>query len=85
MIQLFYDRGCPFCQIVLRYLEQKDIPFEHKEIQLWADSPEKRELVERGGKPQVPFLVDPDQGTQMYESRDILDYLQERNSDSAPV
>lgn len=85
MIQLFYDRGCPFCQIVLRYLEQQQIPFESKEIQLWADSPTKRELVELGGKPQVPFLVDPEQGTKMYESRDILDYLQRHHTGSAPV
>lgn len=85
MIQLYFDRGCPFCQIVLRYLEQQDIPFEPKEINLWSDSPTKRELIELGGKPQVPFLVDPDQGTQMYESRDILDYLQQRHSGSAPA
>ena len=85
MIQLFYDRGCPFCQIVLRYLEQQEIPFEHKEIHLWSDSPTKRELIELGGKSQVPFLVDPEHGTQMYESRDILDYLQRRPSGSAPA
>lgn len=83
MIQLYFDRGCPFCQIVLRYLEQQDIPFEPKELQLWQDSPAKRELVERGGKPQVPFLVDPEHDLQMYESRDILDHLQEHHADSA--
>jgi glutathione S-transferase len=36
----------------------------------------KREaLGERGGRIQVPFLVDPNTGTELYESRDILDYL----------
>jgi glutathione S-transferase len=37
-------------------------------------------LLERGGKVQVPYLVDPGAGTALYESRDILAYLDERYS-----
>lgn len=33
------------------------------------------ELKELGGKMQVPYLVDPNSNTQMYESDDIINYL----------
>ena len=31
----------------------------------------------RSGKMQVPYLVDPNAGTEMFESADILAYLEE--------
>lgn len=34
-------------------------------------------LLERTGKVQVPYLIDPNTGTEMYESRDILRYLED--------
>lgn len=34
-------------------------------------------LLERAGKVQVPYLVDPNTGVEMFESRDILAYLDE--------
>jgi glutathione S-transferase len=35
-----------------------------------------REILRRlGGKDQVPFLVDVDEGVMMYESSDIIEYL----------
>jgi glutathione S-transferase len=33
------------------------------------------ELIERGGKAQFPYLVDPNTGVEMYESLDIVAYL----------
>ena len=32
-------------------------------------------LLERTGKVQVPYLIDPNTGTELFESADILDYL----------
>ena len=38
--------------------------------------PENAEaLIARGGKQQVPYLIDPETGTEMYESDDIVEYL----------
>jgi glutathione S-transferase len=37
----------------------------------------REQLIELGGTAQVPFLVDPNTGEQMYESADIADYLEE--------
>lgn len=33
------------------------------------------ELVERGGKRQVPYLMDEDRGEDLYGSAEIVDYL----------
>lgn len=35
------------------------------------------ELVEKGGKPQVPYLVDVDKNVALYESDDIIEYLRD--------
>ena len=75
MIQLYFDPVCPFCARVIAHLEEKQIPYEKKQIALRADSETKRELVELGGRPQVPFLHDPEREVRMYESQDIVDYV----------
>ena len=40
----------------------------------------KKRLLTLGGKAQVPFLVDED--TTMYESDDIIDYLNQKKESS---
>jgi glutathione S-transferase len=35
------------------------------------------ELIARGGKKQMPYLVDEDKSIEMYESEDIITYLHE--------
>ena len=40
------------------------------------------ELLEKGGKQQVPFLVDTETGVSMYESSDIIDYIREHGKKS---
>jgi glutathione S-transferase len=41
------------------------------------ESENRRKLVARGGHMMVPYLVDPNTGSAMYESADIQDYLLE--------
>ena len=48
------------------------IEFDEKNI---ADPAVAEELIKRGGKRQVPYLVDADAGKEMYESDDIVEYL----------
>lgn len=77
MIEIYLNERCPFCVKVRIYLEQKGIPYILKPIVLGAStSPLKDELKKIGGKIQVPFLVDPDRKTQLYESDDIIAYLE---------
>lgn len=35
----------------------------------------EEELIARGGKRQMPYLVDEKEGIEMYESEDIVTYL----------
>ena len=38
-------------------------------------SPDRPGFIQRSGKMQIPFLIDPNTGVSMFESRDIVDYL----------
>jgi glutathione S-transferase len=82
-LKLYLDPACPFCMKVVRFADQAGIELEHREISLWADSPTKQELIELGGKSQVPFLVDEETGAQMYESDDIIAYLASKQAETA--
>ena len=78
MIQVYLNERCPFCVKVRVFLEQKGIPYVLKPILLGAaQSPIKEELKQIGGKVQVPFLVDPERKTHLYESDDIIAYIEE--------
>ncbi len=74
MLILYIKTGCPFCHKVLDAGRELGISFEEKNI---ADDAVVAELVARGGKRQVPYLVDSERGVEMYESDVIVAYLQE--------
>lgn len=74
MLILYMKTGCPFYYTVLRTGEELGISFEEKDI---ADEAVAAELIKRGGKRQVPYLVDSERGVEMYESKDIDAYLRE--------
>jgi len=73
-LTLYVKTGCPFCHRVLAVGEEFGITFDEKNI---ADDAVASKLVERGGKRQVPYLVDAARGVEMYESADIAQYLRE--------
>jgi len=78
MIEIYLAERCPYCVKVRLYLEEKGIPYVLKPIKLGSTSSSlKDELIKKGGKSQVPFLVDPNRNIQMYESDDIISYLEE--------
>jgi len=72
MLTLYVKTGCPFCHKVLAIGEDLGITFEEKNI---ANDAVAAELIARGGKRQVPYLVDSEHGVEMYESGDIVAYL----------
>jgi glutaredoxin len=73
MLTLYVKTGCPFCHRVLDAGAELGVVFEEKNI---ADDAVAAELVARGGKRQVPYLIDGERGVEMYESDDIVAYLQ---------
>ena len=72
MLILYVKTGCPWCKKVLDAGEELGIKFEEKNI---ADDAVAAELIARGGKRQVPYLVDIERNIKMYESADIDAYL----------
>lgn len=75
MIDLYISEACPYCRKVLDFCKNYDIKFNKKDV----SNPENRdELESLGGKIQVPFLVDNDNNTKMYESDDIINYLKSK-------
>lgn len=76
MLTLYFRPTCPYCQKVRDAAAEMGIEFDLKDIS--ADDTSADELIEKGGKRQVPYLVDTDRGVEMYESGDILMYLKEQ-------
>lgn len=79
-IFLYDIEGCPYCRPVREQLTELDldviiVPCPKGSTEHW------QALQERGGKKQVPFLVDENTGTQLYESRDIITYLKDTYGD----
>lgn len=78
--ELYIMKTCPFCRKVIRYMYQHGIEIPLRDIN---EDAEARATLERvGGKVQVPCLfID---GTPMYESDEIIAYLEENFVTNAP-
>jgi len=72
---LYVKTGCPWCEKVLSFAGEHGIGFELRNI---ATPSVAEELIARGGKRQVPYLVDGKNAVEMYESADIIEYLKKR-------
>ena len=75
MPTLYSNPNCPFCQRVTQIAENLNIDLEVKDVS--EDENAQSELMEKGGKDQVPFLVDAEKDVSMYESNDIIEYIRE--------
>jgi glutathione S-transferase len=72
-LELYDFEACPYCRKVREALCELDL--DYLEHPVAKGSPRRKELERRGGKVQVPYLVDPNTDTELYESDDIIDYL----------
>lgn len=70
--------ACPFCIKTRRALRRLNLPMQRHDVQ--QGSPFRDELEQGGGRIQVPCLKICDGGEDlwMYESGDIIQYLQQR-------
>jgi glutathione S-transferase len=71
---LYNMEGSPYCRKVREALSELDL--EHVVRNVPKGSPKRAALVERGGKMQVPYLIDPNTDRALYESDDIVAYLE---------
>ncbi|HZO12601.1 MAG TPA: glutathione S-transferase N-terminal domain-containing protein [Polyangiaceae bacterium] len=74
-LELYEFESCPFCRKVREVMSELDLEYISRTTAV--GSAEREALKSRGGREQVPYLVDPNTGTEMYESEDIIDYLHE--------
>ena len=75
-LALYQYKSCPFCAITRQALDNIKIKVELRDTQLQPHY--RSELIQQGGRPQVPCLrIEKQNGeTQwLYESRDIIAYL----------
>jgi len=82
-LEIYEFESCPFCRKVREAFCVLDLPV------LVKPCPKRGrrfrdELRARGGKLLFPYLVDPDVGVEMYESRDIVGHLFARYGAGAP-
>lgn len=72
MLTLYIKDGCPFSARVLAVLDELELSCDRRNI---ADDGVRNELLEVGGKLQVPFLYDQEKKKGIYEADDINTYL----------
>ena len=76
MLKLYGTTACPSCRRVLEFARKHNVELEEKDIS--TDEQSVKEVLEIGGKRQVPFLVDESANISMYESEEIIDYLKQK-------
>jgi glutathione S-transferase len=75
LLELYSYEGSPFCRIAREALCELELP--HRLHNVPRRSPDRDGFVAISGKMQVPYLLDPNTGIQMFESGDIRRYLYE--------
>jgi glutaredoxin len=78
-IKLYQFYACPFCIKTRRVIKRLNLPIETRNAQ---SGQYRAELLAGGGEVKVPCLkIESDDGVQwMYESTDIIQYLEKRFS-----
>mgnify|MGYP003872685151 CR=1 FL=1 len=78
-LTLYQFKACPFCVKVRRAMKRQSLKIETRDAKRCNDSREA--LLQGGGKIKVPCLrIEDSEGNEqwMYESSDIIAYLQQR-------
>jgi len=74
-LELWSFEASPFCRIVREALCTLELPYLLHNVA--KGSPGREAFVARSGKMMVPWLSDPNTGTQLFESADIVTYLEQ--------
>jgi glutathione S-transferase len=80
-ITLYRLQACPFCERVVRVLDELDLAYESRFVEPMHSD---RNVVKRiSGKRTVPAVVDDETGVTMSESANIVDYLRNTYGDGS--
>ena len=80
---LWGTEGSPFVKIVRE--ELCELQLVHRLIPCPRGSPNRQRMFEKKGLFQMPFLEDPNNGVELFESSAIMEYLQKVYSVDPPV
>ena len=80
-LELYGFESSPFCRIVREALCSLELLYLLHNVA--KRSPKREAFVKRSGKMMVPYLVDPNTGQAMFESADIVRYLEQTYALSA--
>ena len=83
MLIIYTKSTCPFCHKVIGFLNDRGIDFKERDV--YESEHYMEELLQSGGKRQIPYLVDTERGIVMYESDDIIQYVQDTYGDNPNV
>jgi glutathione S-transferase len=73
-LTLYRLQACPFCERVVRLLDEYDVEYDSRFVEPLHS---KRDVVKRvSGKRTVPALVDDNTGATLTESANIVSYLE---------
>lgn len=72
-LELWSFESSPYCRIAREALCELELPYLLHNVA--KGSPSRKAFVERSGRMMVPYLADPNTGTEMFESADIVRYL----------
>ena len=72
-LELWSYEASPFCRIAREALCELELPYVLHNVA--QGSPKRDAFVRRSGKMQVPYLVDPNTSAALFESADIVHYL----------
>jgi len=75
MLILIHREDCHYSAKVRQFMSDNNVSYISLVSQ--KGSPSREILRKLGGQEQVPFLIDTDTGTMMYESADIINYVGE--------
>jgi glutathione S-transferase len=73
-LELWSFEASPYCRIVRECLSSLELPYRLHNVA--KGSPRRPAFVERSGRMMVPWLLDPNTGETMFESADIVRYLE---------
>lgn len=73
LLELWSFEPSPYCRLAREALAELELPYILHNVP--KGSSKRAAFIERSGKMQVPYLVDPNTGKEMFESADIVQYL----------
>ncbi len=74
-LELYGFEACASCRRVRQVLCELGLDYLHRSCP-WGEARNRKQLEARGGKVQLPYLIDPNLGVELYESAAIVEHLE---------